>query len=143
MVTNPTRRSVLGTVIVGIATVPGCLDYLPTGCEDGSKYILILTEVEPDAVRIDPIPSENLTTNERRLVEKALDGGRYETCPQDVSESESRAFYDFGDRVQSRSQEGYAYLQFHGRDYQIGLVLSAVYYARTEHEPTEMADSTP
>lgn len=141
MVSNPTRRRVLGIVTAGIAAIPGCVEYLRTGCEADSKYILILTEVERGAVRTDPIPYENLTEDERRLIEKALDGGRYETCPHE-SESESQAFFEFGDRVQSRRQDGYAYLEFQGRYYQIGLVLSAVYYARTEHDQTRTPDPT-
>ncbi|MDX1746213.1 MAG: hypothetical protein R3324_09775 [Halobacteriales archaeon] len=75
---------------------------------------MILTEVEPDSVRTEPIEYERLSVPEQRLVEKSLDGGRYETCPQDVSESESEAFYAFGDRVRGVSQNGYAYLAYEG-----------------------------
>lgn len=143
MVPNPTRRSVLGIVTSGIATFSGCVEYLRTGCENDSKYLLILTEVEPNTVRTESIEYGSLTAAEQRLIERALDTDQYETCPQDVSESESEAFYEFGDRVRERSQNGYAYLGYQGRFYQIGLVLSAVHYARTEHKATETSDKTP
>lgn len=143
MVPNPTRRSVLGIVTSGIATFSGCVEYLRAGCEIDSKYLLILTEVGPDTVRTESIEYGSLTAPEQRLIERALDEDHYETCPQDVSESESVAFDDFGDRVRERSQNGYAYLEYQGRYYQIGLVVSAVHYARTEYESTGTSDTTP
>lgn len=142
MASELTRRGALGGMALGMTSMAGCLQTLLTGCEDQSRYILILTELERDAVRTDPIGYQNLSSNERRLVEKTLDNGRYEMCPQDVSDNESRALYDFADRVQDHRSNGYAYLQYEGRYYQIGLVLSAVYYARTEHHPNETSVPT-
>ena len=119
----------------------GCLQQLLTGCEDESKYVLILTEVESDAVRTAPITYRDLSTNERRLVQNTLDSARYEVWPQQVSNEDSRALFEFRDRVESHRSNGYAFLDYEGRYYQIGLVLSAVYYARTEHHPTEREPS--
>lgn len=141
MAAELTRRGVLSGMAVGVTSTAGCLEKLRTGCEDQSRYILILTEVDIEAVRTDPISYQNLSSGERRLIEKTLDSGRYETCPG-VDDDESRALFDFADRVQAHRSNGYAYLQYEERYYQIGLVLSAVYYARTEHDPSETPDST-
>jgi hypothetical protein len=135
-----TRRAVLGGMAVSVTAIPGCVRL--SGCEDQSKYILILTAVDSDVVRTEPIAYQNLSADERRLVEKTLDQGRYETCPWEASDDESRAFYAFGDRVESHRADGYAYLEYEERQYQIGLVLSAVYYALTEHHPTGTPEAT-
>lgn len=134
-----TRRGVLGGMAVGMTSTAGCLQKLLTGCEDQSRYVLILTEVDIEAVRTDPISYQNLASHERRLVNKTLERGRYETCPG-VEDDESRALFDFADRVEAHESNGYAYLQYEGRYYQIGLVLSAVYYARTEHNTSETTE---
>ena len=133
MVRNPTRRNVIGIVTGGLASIPGCVEYFRSGCEKDSEYLLILTAVEPEAVRTEPIDYASLSAPERRLIEEALDGGRYEVCPHALSETESQAFYEFGDRVRESSESGYAFLEYEGRYFQVGLILSAVHYARTEH----------
>jgi hypothetical protein len=76
MAADLTRRGVLGGMAVTLTAMPGCVRL--SGCEDQSKYILILTAVDRDAVRTEPIAYQDLSTAERRLVEKTLAEGRYE-----------------------------------------------------------------
>lgn len=135
------RRTLLTSSVAASLSLSGCVEYLLTGCESQSKYILKLTEVDKDVLRTDPIPYRNLSDNEQRLVRKTLDTGRFETCPGEGSDEDRKALFDLQSRVQSHSEDGYAYLTFDDQYFQIGLVISAVYYARTKHHPEET--STP
>lgn len=133
-----TRRDALSVAVLGVLPASGCAGYggyLATGCTDESRYSLVLTRVDTPPEDTDAIRYERLSANERELVEKALDGGRYETCPSEAqSGGESAAFERLGERVRAhRSEGGRVYLQYEGRYYQIGLVVAAVIYAPTEH----------
>jgi len=119
------RRTLLTTVLAASLSLSGCVEYLMAGCESQNKYILRLTEVDEEVLRTDPIPYRNLSENEHRLVRKTLDTGRFETCPGEGSDEDRD------------SENGYAHLRYDGRYYQIGLVIAAVYHARTKHHPDE------
>lgn len=129
------RRRLLTAIPAVSLLLAGCVDYLQTGCESDSRYILILTPVEEDVVRTDPIAYRNLSTSEKSLLQKSLESGRFETCPAPGSEEGRQEWFEFQSRVQEHAENDYAYLKYDDGYFQIGLVISAVYYARTEHHP--------
>lgn len=143
MAMDLTRRAVLAGATASLTSTAGCVEYLLTGCESQSKHVLILTAVDRDVLRTDPIQYENLSENEQRLVQKTLETGRYEICPGQASDEAQRALSKLRSRVEDQSENGYAYLRYVGRFFQIGLVIAAVYYARTKHHPDETATPTP
>ncbi|MDZ7701097.1 MAG: hypothetical protein U5J98_02965 [Halobacteriales archaeon] len=131
------RRTLLTSGLAASLSLAGCVGYRLSGCESQNRYILKLTEVDQAVLRTDPIPYRNLSANEQRLIRKTLDTGRFETCPGEGSDEDRGALFEFQSRVQDHSENGYAYLTYDGRYFQIGLVISAVYYARTKHHPDE------
>lgn len=132
-----TRRAVLAGSVASLGTTAGCLEYLSRGCESQSEYVLLLTAVAEAALRTEPIRYRNLSVNEQRLVRKTLETGRFEMCPGEEPDDLRAAYFDLETRVGAHGEDGYAYLRIGDRYIQIGLVISAVYHARTEHHTEE------